>query len=105
MIYICMIQVFVNIDRSKSFYVLYWIKNNKIVFDDSNSTYILGIPKINDRISDFDFSQRVEEHKLRGLVRENNGELRLTFIGSKVLLFSEFTAEKFNLRGWVGKKF
>ncbi len=101
-IYICLTQLFVNIDRSKSFYVLYWIENNEIEYDLTNLTFLVKVPDINSRTNEFDFIQRVQEHKIRGLVTQNGKRISLTSAGKVILKISDLSAKFFRLKGWVG---
>ena len=97
-----MILLFVNIDRSKSFYILFWVENNKISISGNNETYLNNFPKIKNRINEYDFSQRIKEHEARGLISSGNGELVLTKTGKFILLTSDLLARSFRLNGWVG---
>ena len=101
-IYICLTQLFVNIDRSKSFYVLYWIGNNEIDYDLTNLTFLAKVPDIASRTNEFDFIQRVQEHKIRGLVTQNGKQISLTSAGEIILKISDLCAKYFRLKGWVG---
>ena len=103
-IYIFLILFFVNIDRSKSFYVLYWIEKYEIVYKPSNSTFLENIPELETRISKYDFSQRVQEHKIRGLVVQKGHQLKLTGAGKMILRVSGIFAKYFRLTGWVGNE-
>ena len=97
-----MILLFVNIDRSKSFYILFWIENNRILISGENETYLNNFPKIKSRINEYDFTQRIKEHEARGLISSGNGELFLTKSGKLMLLTSDLLARIFRLKGWVG---
>ena len=101
-IYICLTQLFVNIDRSKSFYILHWIKNNEIDYNLTNLAFLDKLPEIKSRTNEFDFSQRVQEHKIRGLVTQNGNKISLTNSGKFILKISELCAKYFRLKGWVG---
>ena len=94
--------LFVNIDRSKSFYILFWIENNRILISGENETYLNNFPKIKSRINEYDFTQRIKEHEARGLISSGNGELFLTKSGKLMLLTSDLLARIFRLKGWVG---
>jgi hypothetical protein len=95
-VYISMNLLFVNIDRSKSFYILFWVENNKISISEGNETYLKDFPKIKSRINEYDFTQR------RGLISSGNGELVLTKTGKFILLTSDLLGRSFRLNGWVG---
>ena len=101
-VWILMILLFVNIDRSKSFYILFWVENNKISISGDNETYLKNFPKIKSRINEYDFTQRIKEHEARGLISSGNGELFLTKSGKLMLLTSDLLARIFRLKGWVG---
>ena len=101
-VYISMNLLFVNIDRSKSFYILFWIENNRILISGENETYLNNFPKIKSRINEYDFTQRIKEHEARGLISSGNGELFLTKSGKLMLLASDLLARIFRLKGWVG---
>jgi hypothetical protein len=101
-IHICLIQIFVNIDRSKSFYVLYWIEKYEIVYNSTNSTFLESMPEIKTIINEYDFSQRIQEHRIRGLVTYDDKQIRLTRAGKTILKISEICAKYFRLTGWVG---
>jgi hypothetical protein len=101
-IYICLTQVFVNIDRSKSFHILYWIENNEIDYNLTNLTFLDKVPDIKSRTNEFDFIQRVQEHKIRGLVTQKGKQISLTSAGEIILKISDLCAKYFRLKGWVG---
>jgi hypothetical protein len=101
-VYISMNLLFVNIDRSKSFYILFWVENNKISISEGNETYLKDFPKIKSRINEYDFTQRIKEHEARGLISSGNGELVLTKTGKFILLTSDLLGRSFRLNGWVG---
>lgn len=90
-----------NVDRSRSFYVLSWVDQNKISkFGDQflvqvQSSESLDIPGV---------KQRVEEQQQRGLIRENNGVYQVTEIGSSMLGVANFLAKLFNLENWESNK-
>ena len=101
-VYMSMTFLFVNIDRSKSFYILFWVENNKISISGDNETYLKNFPKIKSRINEYDFTQRIKEHEARGLISSGNSELFLTKTGKFMLLTSDLLARVFRLNGWAG---
>ncbi len=102
-VYILMILSLVNVDRSKSFYILHWVNDNEITYFENGSINLSQFPDINQRISEVDFVGRVEEHKKRGLITQNRGSIKLTEFGISLLSVANFLAELFKLDGWVGK--
>lgn len=87
-----------NIDRSRSFYVISWIAQGKIdVFDHSIS---LDRVKSNEKLNYRAIEDRIGENSTRGLLHLKNGELKLTNLGEVVLRISNFLAPQFKLSGW-----
>jgi hypothetical protein len=89
----------VNIDRSKSFYLLYWVK----YYDINTSNNLLNFseyPEISDKINVNDFLIRVNEHSKRGLITQDNNILELTNTGNLLLRIADFLAMIFSLSGW-----
>lgn len=101
-IYIVMILLLVNIDRSKSFYILYWVKNNNITVLNGEINNLNQFKDINTIINKNDFTTRISEHKSRGLIIEQNNSLKLTRAGELILKLAESLAKIFNLKGWIG---
>jgi hypothetical protein len=89
----------VNIDRSKSLYLLYWVKYYDITMS-NNFSNISKYPEISDNININDFLVRVNEHTTRGLISQKNNTLELTNIGDLLLKISDFLARIFVLTGW-----
>lgn len=101
-IYICTTQLFLNIDRSKSFYILYWVDKYEITQNSNNSNYLFPNLNIKERINQYDLNQRIQEHQIRGLIYKKSDQLELTKVGKLILKISEFSAKYFKLSGWVG---
>ena len=102
LIYICFILFFVNIDRSKSFHVLYWIEKYEFIYNPINSTFLENAPQLKNRINESEVSQRINEHQIRGLVTNDKNHIKLTGAGKAVLKISQLSAKYFRLSGWVG---
>ena len=88
----------VNVDRSRSIYVLSWISegrvalnNNYIVLDQVRSTEKLNIDGV---------QQRINEQIERGLVIQDGNKLELNKSGLVIVFISKFVAKVFNLNGW-----
>ena len=60
------------------------------------------MPEIKTIINEYDFSQRIQEHQIRGLVAQKGNQLKLTSAGQIILRVSEVFAKYFMLTGWVG---
>jgi hypothetical protein len=88
----------VNIDRSRSFYLLAWVGDSKVIENDSGldlsmvlSSEIRNIDAINVRLN---------EQISRGLVSQSGSEYRLTNLGKVYLLMSNVVADWFKLENW-----
>ena len=90
-----------NVDRSRSFYVLSWVDQNKIsklgdqILVDVLSSQSLDIAGV---------SQRIQEQQQRGLIREADGRYQVTISGSFILGIANFLSELFNLENWKSNK-
>lgn len=90
-----------NVDRSRSFYVLSWVDQNKI--SKSGDQFLVQVQS-SESLDIRGVKQRVEEQQQRGLIRENNGVYQVTEIGSFMLGVANFLAELFNLENWKSNK-
>lgn len=87
-----------NIDRSRSFYVLNWIDKDKLYFERNNLVSKVASQEANEIDA---IEQRVFEHQSRGLLNiENSGKITLTLMGKLTLKISNFFANVFSLQGW-----
>ena len=90
-----------NIDRSRSFYVLSWVDQGKVYVENgqiilevssTESTDIAGV------------GSRLKEQEQRGLIREANGVFKVTNTGKLMLLIANSLAKLFNLTNWEANK-
>jgi hypothetical protein len=88
----------VNIDRSRSFYLLAWVGDSKVIEDDSGLD--LGMVLSNESRSIDAINVRLNEQISRGLVSQSGSEYRLTNLGKVYLLMSNVVAEWFKLENW-----
>ena len=91
-------NLILNIDRSRSFYILSWVEKYSITVSDGN----IDLRKVKsvEKNSEESISARIEEQKSRGLIREEKNKLELTVTGSLLLKISNAIAILFNLSGW-----
>ena len=96
-------SILINVDRSRSFYVLSWINTyeidselSKSQFDQIRSPEKSSLDSINKRIS---------EQVSRGLVFKSGEGLELTIFGRACLHISDFFAKWFKLNGWYQNKY
>jgi len=90
-------QTLLNIDRSRSFFILEWVNCAP-----SNQLYV-----IESKIESFygkgelaAFNLRLAEHQARGLIVNKGNTIELTPLGVLLFRFSDLTATSFNLSGW-----
>jgi len=91
----------VNVDRSRSFYVLSWVENGSFYSSDAGiqfrveSTEALDVTGV---------EQRVKEQLDRGLIEKSNGQFHLTPSGRFMLKISNLLAQVFQLENWYLNK-
>jgi hypothetical protein len=90
-------NVLLNIDRSRSFYVLSWVRYGKITLKDGDLDY--SSVKSPEKNSYEAITQRVDEQTKRGLIRISD-KCELTFRGKMTVHISDFLAKAFSLEGW-----
>lgn len=91
-----------NIDRSRSFYVLSWVANGQIsVLPDENDFKIKSLESLNAS----GVYQRVEENKARGFITIKGDEYALTFAGKVFLDFTNLIATTYKLKNWEINKY
>ena len=91
------------IDRSRSFYVLSWVKAEKINVTDNGLDFTLI--QSEEKNSNSAIELRLKEQVDRKLVHFNSGKYSLTMLGSGVLLCADSFAKVFNLSGWYQNKY
>jgi hypothetical protein len=89
----------INIDRSRSFYVLGWVYNHKIEI--VNNEIDLSSVKSSEKINVQAINQRVNEHIKRKIIRMEDSRLVLTNLGVVIVKLSNITSYIFNLEGWA----
>jgi hypothetical protein len=88
----------VNVDRSRSIYVLSWISEDRVKL---NNNYIdLAQVKSTEKLNIDGVRQRINEQIKRGLVIKDGNQLELSKGGLVIVLISKYVAKVFNLNGW-----
>jgi len=92
----------VNIDRSRSFYVLSWVNAGEVV----NSGDNLDLSKVNsdEKLSTIAIQNRLSEQYQRGYVDFKENKWILTMKGRALLAISNWLATEFKLNGWIENK-
>lgn len=88
-----------NIDRSRSFYVLSWIDSGKVIYGEHGLQFNVDSPEASDLAG---VSKRVKEQISRGLIYEK--DLTLTKEGKILLATANFLSKIFVLENWTQNK-
>ena len=97
-------QMFIlNIDRSRSTYVLSWVDKGHISIDVSGNILTNGISS-NENLNELATIQRVNENITRGLISVGEDKLHLTMTGKFLLSICEGAAVLFDLEGWKSNR-
>jgi hypothetical protein len=88
-----------NIDRSRSTFVLAWVDKSLVYSDAKNQIYFKGVESL-ENLNEKASAQRVLENIQRGLIEPVDSSFRLTASGKLLLVVCEFSADFFDLTGW-----
>ena len=87
-----------NVDRSRSFYVLSWVEKKAIkVTDDGKLILNVNSPEKFNLVS---IKARLDEQSTRGLIEFRDQSYFLTWRGRLTLMIAEFLAAFYKLDGW-----
>jgi hypothetical protein len=87
-----------NIDRSRSFFLLKWVSESS----ESGTTLQEISVSQNFSVKDIeDFKQRIQEQKESGTLKEENGQVKVTVLGSAIVTVSRFIAKAVSLNGFL----
>jgi hypothetical protein len=86
-----------NVDRSRSFYVLGWVEQGRVSVE--NSQIILRV-KSTESADIAGVHLRLMEQKQRGLIQVDDGIYRVTNMGKLTLEIANLLANIFNLTNW-----
>lgn len=86
-----------NVDRSRSFYVLSWVDQGKV--SNENSQTILEVEST-EQADIAGVELRLKEQQQRGLIQETNGIYMITSMGKLTLGIANVLAKMFNLTNW-----
>ena len=91
-----------NIDRSRSFYVISWVKNHDIAV--TFSGYDLLEVKSDEKMSQSAIANRIDEQVDRGFITVESSHLELSKVGLMLYVISDRVAGIFRLDGWLINK-
>jgi len=103
----CLFQfIFVNIDRSRSFYLISWVKNYDVRFIREELIVNEGVIKSSEYDNSVAIKHRIIEQINRGLININvDNKLKLSAYGEAIYNISDTLSSLFNLNGWQRNKF
>jgi len=90
--------VTLNVDRSRSFYLIKWVSESSktgTTLQEISESKNLSPEDIKD------FRQRINEQKESGTLKVENGQIKVTFLGSIVVAISRFFAKFASLEGYL----
>jgi hypothetical protein len=93
----------INVDRSRSFYVLSWINEYDFPAVEAQRTYHLV--RSSEILAVIPINQRIAEQEQRGFVTSQGGKLELTLKGKAALITADLLAASFRLQGWYKNKY
>lgn len=88
-----------NIDRSRSMYVLSWVDKGLVTLETKSYSYT-EVESL-EKNSTEQIDQRIREQISRGLIIEGESSLYLSFTGKLLLKVADGGAQVFNLSGWL----
>jgi hypothetical protein len=103
----CLFQfIFVNIDRSRSFYVISWVKNYDISIISGALIVNEGFIQSSEFSNSLAIKNRIDEQIVRGIIDINSeNDLKLSIYGDAIYTISNTLSNIFNLSGWQQNKF
>jgi hypothetical protein len=96
-------SITLNIDRSRSFYVLSWADKDLIKYHEG--TLDLKMVQSTEKLNASAIELRIIEQQKRNLIEISESKVKLTSQGKMLLKFSNITAEFLGLRNWQKNKF
>ena len=87
-----------NIDRSRSYYVLSWVDKDLVKM--SGASYDLSKIHSSEKLDLVGIQQRLSEQLSRGLIEISNSDVKVTASGSFIVKLSNLLADIFKLDGW-----
>jgi len=91
----------VNVDRSRSFYILSWVDNGSISSSDGKLEFRIKSSEASDING---VALRLKEQIGRGLVQEANGRYQLTSTGHLYISIANLLADAYQLENWDANK-
>ena len=90
-----------NVDRSRSFYVLSWVDQGEVSIENGQIVVNVESTEATDTSG---VELRLKEQQQRGLIQEANGRYKVTNMGKFILKIANLLAKIFNLKNWEANK-
>jgi hypothetical protein len=102
----CLLQfIFVNIDRSRSFYIIGWVKNHSVYLIDDKIETQGSFIKSSEIQNNVAMTNRLREQLKRKIFKlETDSKVTLTKRGLAYYKVSDFIAKTYRLDGWEENK-
>ena len=88
-----------NIDRSRSFYILSWVSHNEIRIN--NGQLDLTLIKSQEKLNQAGIEQRYYEQIDRGYISNSHKTIKLTKKGTLIFEMSKLLSRIYHLNGWL----
>jgi hypothetical protein len=99
--FLIFVLLLINIDRSRSTYVIAWTKFGWVKIVNKKFQYNEKILNIESNTAMLD--QRILEHKSRKILRITDNEIELLFLGKTIYALANIMSKVFNLVNWKEK--
>jgi hypothetical protein len=96
--FLLLTSTLLNVDRSRSLYILSWVENGKIKV--VNNEYDFSRIQSKEVLDGEGIKQRIREQESRGILLNHGDSLSLSFSGTVIYKISRKMAEFFSLNGW-----
>ena len=96
-------SVVLNIDRSRSFYVLGWVRSDEIRLE--NAGYDLSLVHSEEKLSKKAITVRINEQISRGLIRKDSHKISVSLSGKVITSAADSFAKFFHLAGWFSNNY
>ena len=99
--FLIFVLLLINIDRSRSTYVIAWINSGWVKINDGNFEYDEKILRIENNTAMLD--QRILEHKSRKILCITKNDIELLLLGKTIYVLANIMSKFFNLVNWKAK--
>jgi hypothetical protein len=95
----------VNIDRSRSFYIISWVNEGLVTKNQGGRGYSFEKVESEEKFAKVQIESRLREQIERGVINAESRMLELTYYGHIYLKVANFLAKTYKLEGWAKNKY